>query len=209
MAQRRPVFVLLAAMIGLLTLADGWWYSVERQARKLGDRDFSVQAWAQASQAQRAEMTASFLEQYDASDFDSREKVEALLRAPDRLLGLRYERRVRRWPEYRGDHVWPGLFMGLRSRQVRWTDQARVLCPGRGIAGPPGALLTPAMHHRALAPSTGIGSSLKAKPLSPTGERPASRVATSQIFIEWREAAPESTATASHQRLGTSIRSGN
>lgn len=79
MAQRRPVFVLLAAMIGLLTLAHGWWYSVERQARKFGDREFSVQAWAQASQAQRAEMTASFLEQYDASDFDSREKVEALL----------------------------------------------------------------------------------------------------------------------------------
>ncbi|WP_137173984.1 hypothetical protein [Massilia sp. HP4] len=71
--------ILLLAIVGLLILAHDWWYSVERQARKLGSRQFSVQAWAQASQIQRGEMTASFLEQYDLSDFDSRKKVEALL----------------------------------------------------------------------------------------------------------------------------------
>lgn len=79
MRQRRLVPLLLAAMIGLLTLAHNWWYPVERQARKFGNREFSVQAWAQASQMQRAEMTASFLKQYEVSDFNSRKKIEALL----------------------------------------------------------------------------------------------------------------------------------
>lgn len=76
--RSRPV-ILLLAVAGLLILAHGWWYSVERQARKLGSRQFSAQAWAQASQIQRGEMTASFLEQYNLSDFNSRKKVEALL----------------------------------------------------------------------------------------------------------------------------------
>jgi len=69
----------MLGIAALLILAHNWWHSVERQARKFGTQEFSVQAWAQASQMQRAEMTATFLEQYDVSDFNNRKKVETLL----------------------------------------------------------------------------------------------------------------------------------
>lgn len=78
--QRFLAYLILAALATLLTLAFNWWYSVERQARKLGTREFSVQAWANVSQSQRAEMTASFFEQYDVSGF-KRKDIEALLGA--------------------------------------------------------------------------------------------------------------------------------
>ncbi len=52
--------------------------SVVAQARRLGDRPFTPEAWAMASQLERAEMTASLLEQYDMSNF-TRHDVVALL----------------------------------------------------------------------------------------------------------------------------------
>ncbi|MDY0961221.1 hypothetical protein [Massilia sp. CFBP9026] len=55
--------------------------SVEVQARKLGNRPFTPEAWATASQLMRAEMTASLLDQYDTSSF-TRHDVVALLGPP-------------------------------------------------------------------------------------------------------------------------------
>jgi len=76
--RRRLTYMILAVSATLIVFAHNWWYSVERQARKLGSREFTVQAWAKAGQTQRAEMTASFLEQYDVSGFH-RKDIEALL----------------------------------------------------------------------------------------------------------------------------------
>lgn len=67
--RRRVAYMMLAVLATVIVFAHNWRYSVERQARKLGSREFTVQAWAKASQTQRAEMTASFLEQYDVSGF--------------------------------------------------------------------------------------------------------------------------------------------
>lgn len=59
-------------------LSGCWLNSVEDQARKLGTREFTPEAWAAASKLQRAEMTASFLKQHDTRNF-TRKEVEALL----------------------------------------------------------------------------------------------------------------------------------
>lgn len=68
----------LAIFFLMLGLTGCWLNSVEDQARKLGGREFTPAAWANASQIQRAEMTASFLKQHDTKNF-TRQEVEALL----------------------------------------------------------------------------------------------------------------------------------
>lgn len=65
-------------LLSSVILGGCWLNSVEDQARKLGNREFTPQAWAAASQIQRAEMTSSFLKQYDTTNF-TREDIEALL----------------------------------------------------------------------------------------------------------------------------------
>ena len=55
-----------------------WMNSVENQAKKLGQREFTSAAWASATKIQRAEMTASFLKQYDTKGY-TRQDIEALL----------------------------------------------------------------------------------------------------------------------------------
>lgn len=67
-----------AMFVLMLGLPGCWLNSVEDQARKLGGREFTTEAWATASQLHRAEMTASFLKQYDTRNF-TRKEVEALL----------------------------------------------------------------------------------------------------------------------------------
>lgn len=66
------------SLLTSLALVGCWWNSIEDQARKLGNREFTPQAWSTASKTQRAEMTASFLKQYDTRNF-TRKDVEALL----------------------------------------------------------------------------------------------------------------------------------
>ncbi|TXF99068.1 hypothetical protein [Massilia arenae] len=65
-------------LLAILTLSGCWLNSVEDQARKLGQRKFTPAAWGSASQVERAEMTASFLDQYDTKNF-TRKDIEALL----------------------------------------------------------------------------------------------------------------------------------
>lgn len=67
-----------AIFLFTLGLTGCWLNSVEDQARKLGGREFTPEAWATASRLQRAEMTASFLKQHDTRNF-TRKEVEALL----------------------------------------------------------------------------------------------------------------------------------
>ena len=55
--------------------------SVLEQATKLGDRDFSTESWAVATQVQRGEMTASFLRTHDATTLNRRQ-IESLLGRP-------------------------------------------------------------------------------------------------------------------------------
>jgi len=69
------------SMICIFVLAGCWFNSVDDQARKLGSRTFTPEAWANASQLERAAMTASFLDQHDTSAF-TRKQMEALLGAP-------------------------------------------------------------------------------------------------------------------------------
>lgn len=52
--------------------------SVESQAKKLGVRDFTVQAWTAGTQEQRAQMIASFLAKYKATDLTGKQ-VRTLL----------------------------------------------------------------------------------------------------------------------------------
>lgn len=77
--MRRPTFrVWGTTLLFALAYAGCWLNSVENQARKLGQREFTPAAWSSATQMQRAEMTASFLEQYDTRGF-TRKDIEALL----------------------------------------------------------------------------------------------------------------------------------
>lgn len=54
---------------------------VAEQAHMLGDREFTPQAWASASQVERGEMLASFLTKHPANQL-SAEQVRQLLGAP-------------------------------------------------------------------------------------------------------------------------------
>jgi len=75
----RPTFRVWGTMLLVaLCYAGCWLNSVENQARKLGERKFTPTAWASATQMQRAEMTASFLKQYDTKGL-TRKDIEALL----------------------------------------------------------------------------------------------------------------------------------
>ena len=55
--------------------------TVAEQARMLGKREFTHQAWASASEVERGEMLASFLSKYPASQLTA-EQVKQLLGAP-------------------------------------------------------------------------------------------------------------------------------
>lgn len=75
----RPFLRLFCGIFLMVLGYAGYWLnSVEYQARKLGQREFTPAAWASATQMQRAEMTASFLKQYDTRGF-MRKDIEALL----------------------------------------------------------------------------------------------------------------------------------
>lgn len=68
----RAHYLLLSALLA------GCWHSVEDQARTLGTREFTPQAWAAATALQRGEMTASLLEKHDVTGLTYRDVVSLL-----------------------------------------------------------------------------------------------------------------------------------
>lgn len=69
---------ILAALSASLVLSACSQDAVLEQATKLGQREFSPEAWAAASRVERGQMTASFMRQYDATTLDWRQ-VEKIL----------------------------------------------------------------------------------------------------------------------------------
>lgn len=68
-------------LVLIVALTAGCGDSVEEQAKKLGDREFTADAWATASDLQRGEMTASLLKQHDLTRSNGQDIV-ALLGRP-------------------------------------------------------------------------------------------------------------------------------
>lgn len=57
----------------LMTLSGCSSESVEDQAKKLGQREFTVQAWKAGTQEERGQMIASFLARYKPADLSAKE----------------------------------------------------------------------------------------------------------------------------------------
>jgi len=68
----------LIALLALMTLSGCSSESVEDQAKKLGQREFTVQAWKVGTQEERGQMIASFLARYKPADLSAKE-VRGLL----------------------------------------------------------------------------------------------------------------------------------
>lgn len=54
------------------------WNSVEDQAEKLGQKEFTVEGWSIATEAEKATMTASFLRKYKPASLNRRDIVRLL-----------------------------------------------------------------------------------------------------------------------------------
>lgn len=72
---------LLACILLTLLIVGCGRFTVIDQARTLGQREFTQQSWASASQVERGEMLASFLTQHPADELTA-EQVKQLLGTP-------------------------------------------------------------------------------------------------------------------------------
>lgn len=65
--------LLSLALLSVIVLSGCSADSIENQAKKLGARDFTTQAWAVGTQEERGQMIASFLAKYSVTDLTGKQ----------------------------------------------------------------------------------------------------------------------------------------